>query len=394
VPKRTALLLFVVALAALAALTLRRLADMPAQADEHHHSRQVRAFCDGDLSLDRKITMVPGWHLLAAGVAGLTGDCSLAGMRRTNAGLGVLSGAAFLWAALALPTRFPFLRSLQYFVCPVLFPYQFLAYTEVATLLLLLVAAGFLLRGRAVAAGLVVCASLLLRQTNVVWLLLVALCVLAERPLPPPRVLLLRLWPCGVGLAGFAAFVLINGGIALGDAQAHRAGIYPGNVAFTLLVAAIVFLPHNVYALWSRRARLRAWWLVTAAALLAAWFLAEFGPAHAYNRFPGFARNALLLSAEDDVRMRAGLLMPLLVGLGGVLVTRLARPGLYALYPAALLSLLPIKLIDQRYGFPFLALFLLFREDDPRPVEAAGLAVSGLLAAILTEALARQAVLL
>jgi len=395
VSKRASLLLTGLVLVAACVLGLAWLQGMPPQADEHHHARQVRAFCDGDLRLDRKITMVPGWHLLAAGVARLTGDCSLLGLRRMNAGLGLLSGLAFFWASLAVPSRYPGLRSVQYFLCPILFPYQFLAYTEIGTLLLLLLAAGFLLRGRSVAAGLVVCASLLLRQTNVVWLLLVVLYVLLAGDDSRERGgLVRRLWPCVLGLLGFGLFVVDNGGIALGDAQAHRAGFYMGNVWFTLLLLALVFLPHNLFQLWDKRASLLAWWRLALAGLVGGWFLAEFGPEHGYNRFPGFARNALLVSAENDLSIRAWLLLPLLVGLFALLVTRLQRPALCALYPVALLSLLPIRLIDQRYSFPFLALFLLFREDDPPPVEVAGVVASALLTAALTRGLARQAFLL
>ena len=376
-----------------AGAVLREFRGMAAYSDEGHHLRQIRAFCAGDFALDRKITMLPGYHLVGAGLGRLVGDCSLATLRRVNACLGLLSAAAFYFAARATPTRWPALRMLQYFLMPVILPYHFLVYTDTVSLLLL-AAVGLLLRGASVAAGLVICASLLFRQTNVVWLGLVALYVLwVEGPERRPRELARRLWPCFWGSGGFLLCVLLNGGVALGDARAHRAGLHLGNAFFFLLLFAVLFLPRNLVLVWTQRARfLHRWraWVLGAVALA---FLASFGVAHAYNRFPGFLRNDLLMAADEDPFVKLGLLAPVLLGSMSLLVGRLALPAYAVLYPIGLLSLLPVKLIDQRYAFVSLAFYQLLRPDDGELVEALTLGLYVALAAFLVHGVASGAFL-
>jgi alpha-1,2-glucosyltransferase len=371
-----------------------RFRTLPTYADERHHLRQVRAFCAGSRELDRKLTMVPGFHVLAAAAGSAAGDCSLATARGLNAVLGLASVAAFGFAAGASGAADPALRTLQYATLPILLPYHFLAYTDTAPLALLLLSAGFLLRGRSVAAGLGAAASMLFRQTNVVWLLFVALWVLRSDPAPTARQALARLWPCALGAAGFLAFVLVNGGVALGDARAHQAGLHLGNVFFALLLVGALLLPRQLWLLAHERARLPRPAPLLALALAAAAFLATFGVPHAYNRYPGFLRNELLMAADESLGLRVALLVPLLIGLGGLVLDRPARPADAALWPVALLALLPVKLVDQRYAFAPLVLHQLLRRDAPAGVEWAIVGLWALAAIATVEGIARGAFLL
>ena len=76
-------------------------------------------------------------------------------------------------------------------------------------------------------------------------------------------------------------------------------------------------------------------------------------------------------------------------GLAALYVTRLRRPALYLIYPLALATLLPLRLIEHRYGLAAFVLLLVCREDDPPWVEAAGVGLSMLLSAVLLYGLAR-----
>jgi alpha-1,2-glucosyltransferase len=367
---------------------------LPPYADERHHMRQVSAFCSGATRLDPKLTTLPGFHILAAAAGRLTGDCSLATARAVNAALGLASVAAFAYAAAAAGAADPALRTLQYAALPVLLPYHFLAYTDTAPLLLLLLSAGFLLRGRSVAAGVAAAGSLLFRQSNVVWLLFVALWVLRSRPGLTAREALGRLWPCLLGVLGFAAFVALNGGVALGDARAHRAGFHLGNVFFALLLAGALLLPRHLWLLAREGKRLARPAALLALAATAAAFVVGFGVPHAYNRYADFLRNQLLMAADDSLPLRLALLLPLLIGLGGLLADRPARPADAALWPVALVALLPVRLIDQRYAFVPLVLHQLLRRDAPASVEWTTLGLWAAAALGLVEGIARGAFLL
>jgi alpha-1,2-glucosyltransferase len=360
-------------------------------ADETHHFRQITAFCNGDWSLDPKLTTVPGAHVLTALWARATGDCSLAAARRVNIVFGLLSVAAFLYAALATPTTRPLARTLQYFLLPILLPYHFLVYTDSVALLALLIAVGLLLRGRHVAAGLVGVLSLFLRQTNIVWLAFIAGYILLEQGWEGPKAYLRRAWPCVVGAVGFGVFVIWNGGVALGDARAHRAGVSLGNVFFLLMLLAVLFLPRNLARLAAEGERLADRGFLLVLALLYAVFLVHFGVEHAYNRFPGFLRNDLLVTLDERDVLRLSAFAVVAVGAAVLYVDRLARPSYHLLYVFAVLSLLPLKLIDQRYDFAPLALFLLFRKDDSVFVEAASVVFWLLLSGFLLDGIARGA---
>jgi hypothetical protein len=57
----------------------------------------------------------------------------------------------------------------------------------------------------------------------------------------------------------------------------------------------------------------------------------------------------------------------------------------------ALVSLLPVKLIDHRYDVTPLAFFLLFRRDDSPFVESLGLALSVVVSSFFLDGIARGA---
>ena len=170
---------------ATAALVYQALRPLPRYSDEIHHFRQIRGFCEGDYTLNPRVTTIPGYHVVSALVGRLTGDCSTQQMRLVNTVIGLLSVAAFLAAIRAAGSQAPVARTLQYFFLPVLLPYHFFVYADSISLLANLATLALLLRGRFLLAGLAGSLAILVRQTNVVWLALV--CVTAFLDVPEAR---------------------------------------------------------------------------------------------------------------------------------------------------------------------------------------------------------------
>jgi alpha-1,2-glucosyltransferase len=375
-------------------LVYQALRPLPRYSDEIHHYRQIRGFCDGDFTPNPRITTIPGYHLVSALVGRLTGDCSLEQMRRVNAVIGALSVAAFFAAVRAARSHVAVARTLQYFFLPVLLPYHFLVYADSISLLANLATVALLLRGRFVLAGLAGSLAILVRQTNVVWLALVGLVAFMDVPevRAAPRPLaawLRRAWTGLLGLVGFGLFVLWNGGVAVGGRGAFAAGLHTGNVFLFLALYSVMFLPANVAALRRRARRLADpvfWALLVGAYVL---FLATFRVDHPFNKFEGFLRNEMLSLVASSLSLKHAFFVFVAAGLASLYTTRLRRPSLYLIYPLALAILLPLRLIEHRYGLAAYVLLLVCREDDPVPVEYAAALWSMLLSGAVVYVLAR-----
>ena len=301
---------------------------------------------------------------------------------------------AFFLAVRAAGSQVRVARTLQYFFLPILLPYHFLIYADSISLLANLLTIALLLRGRFALAGLAGSLAILVRQTNVVWLVLVCAVALADAPAVwnEPRPLeagLKRTWTALLGLVGFAAFVLWNGGVAVGGRGAFAAGLHTGNVFLFLALYFVLFLPANVFALHRRRERLADKCL--SALVLGAYllFLATFRVDHPFNKFEGFLRNEMLGAVASSLVFKHVFFVFAAGGLAALYVTRLRRPALYLIYPLALATLLPLRLIEHRYGLAAFVLLLVCREDDPPWVEAAGVGLSMVLSAVLLYGLAR-----
>lgn len=389
---RTAAAAMVVLVVAVGAY--RALRPLPRYSDEIHHHRQIQSFCNGDYTLNPRVTTIPGYHVLSALVGRVTGDCSLQQMRLVNAVIGVLSVAAFFAAARAAGAAWPVARTLQYFFLPILLPYHFLVYADSISLLANLATLALLLRGRFLLAGLVGSLAILVRQTNVVWLALVCLVAYRDaaevRSAPHPLAAWLRrTWTALLGLAGFGLFILWNGGVAVGGRGAFAAGFHTGNLFLFLALYLVLFLPANVAAFQRRAARLAdplLWALVVGAYVL---FLTTFRVDHPFNKFEGFLRNEMLSAVATSPLWKHVFFALAAGGLIALYLTRLRRPSLYLIYPLALATLLPLRLIEHRYGLPAFVLLLVCREDDPAPGEYAGVALLALLSGAALYVLSR-----
>jgi alpha-1,2-glucosyltransferase len=377
-----------------AAVVYRALRPLPRYSDEIHHYRQISGFCLGDYTPNPRVTTIPGYHVVSALVGRATGDCSLQRMRLVNAVIGVLSVAAFFAAARAAGAAAPLARTFQYLFLPILLPYHFLVYADSISLLANLVTLALLLRRRHALAGLAGSLAILVRQTNVVWLALVCLAAWMDDPevREDPRPFaawLRRAWTALLGFAGFAAFVAWNGGVAVGGRGAFKAGFHTGNVFLFLALYFVLCLPANVAAFRRRAGRLARplFWVLLAAAYVV--FLATFRVDHPFNKFEGFLRNEMLSLVVSSPLWKHVFFAFAALGLASLYVTRLRRPSFYAIYPLALATLLPLRLIEHRYGLPALVLLLVCREDDPAPVEYAGVALGTLLSALVIPVLAR-----
>ncbi|VDM63041.1 unnamed protein product [Angiostrongylus costaricensis] len=208
--------------------------------DEIFHVRQTRKYCNGNWSWDPMITTPPALYLLSMPFCGME--------RYMNS---ILTGLTFVGCC---RFRRLFLKESVHssaFVAvffPVLFHTSVLFYTDLLSVCT--VVWGFSLNSP-LSSSLTFGLAALTRQTNIIWAALNAAVRLAEdvdisRPFSSILRSLLRLTSFVVLGGSFCLFVLINGGVVLGDVPAHHPRLHLIQFLYFALFTAIHSWPHSL----------------------------------------------------------------------------------------------------------------------------------------------------
>ncbi|KAJ2299627.1 hypothetical protein IW139_001605 [Coemansia sp. RSA 353] len=218
--------------------------------DEQFHIRQAQWYCMGAFNKwDPKLTTPPGLYIVSLAVRTM-GACTLDRLRAVNCVLGCI----LFWTVYALirqNTR-PFraaIKALTLCMLPTSFFFAHVYYTDIASLLCVLLAQLLSVHKRHVWAGVVGGAGVWMRQTNVVWVALVGGAAVERwmrengvvsgglvqsvgqlvQWMKSPRRWREAVWvavPYAFVVMAFGVFVRVNGGIVLGDKSNHQAGVH------------------------------------------------------------------------------------------------------------------------------------------------------------------------
>lgn len=369
--------------------------------DEGAHVQQMATLAGGRLELNEGLTVLPGYHVLITLLALLTGVRTLEGARILTALASLPVIPIFYLIVRQLNPRFATVATLQFVFLPILFPFFFLLYTDVLSLSLVLASVLLMLRRRRNAAAAVAILSVLVRQTNIICLAFVlGLAYLEDHDLTLSRDKLrsfLRQHLLFVlGLMGFAIFVVLNRGVAVGDRAAHPLKLTLGNVFLFLFLYFFLALPLHLAALKSALTSLGDKRVLGLSLLLYVVFMLTFAADHPYNQVTlqgnvfavdatlvgqePFLRNELLHIATRSALGKTLFFIPVLLSCLILLKTKLVQRRFLLIYPLSLLILTPSWLIEQRYCIVPLALLLLARERSSARLEyataALGLVVS------------------
>jgi alpha-1,2-glucosyltransferase len=320
--------------------------------------------------------MVPGFHALVAGLTLVAGGVSELSVRATVALLSLATIATFYQLAKALQPGRAGAVTLQFSLLPILYPQFFLVYTDVATLLFVLLLMLATVRGWLATAGLLGLVSCLMRQNNVIWVAFaMAWAHLRDYGWhwPPIAAAARRYWAFVTTGAAFVAFVLLNHGqAALGDdVGSHPLGRpYAGNIVLFLLSSCFLLLP-----LWwgyRRRvlaiARQRRTWVMVLGIFPLYWFGYVNDHPHNIERADFFLPNRLLIASSSTAAGKLLSFVPVAIAAVCVAAAPVRRPW-WLLLPFSLLFLLPEWLVVPRYWLIPLVLFLLAREPASAAAE-------------------------
>ncbi|UXY16177.1 Dol-P-Glc:Glc(2)Man(9)GlcNAc(2)-PP-Dol alpha-1,2-glucosyltransferase [Chitiniphilus purpureus] len=347
--------------------------------DEQIHQAQIRRFFAGDYTLEPALTTVPGYHLLLAWLIWPFGELTLPMIRGVNMVFGLALIGVFTLLLRRIQGRVELARLVQFVFFPIILPFFFLAYTDVLGLALVLAGLYLALCGQWTASALVCLLSLTVRQNNVVWMAMIPMLCHLQAPgrvwdSQRLKTLARRCWAFILGGIGFAAFVVYNGGVAVGDRWAHPAsGIHSGNFYFLLLIYSILFLPAIIANLRNTVDYIRNQSLAPIGlACLFLFYLFTFNNTHPYNHLLEhyFLRNWLLQLITSSAMMKIAFFLPMAIAFFDFLARAKGRHDRLLLGLFGVLAVLPSWLIEQRYYIVPLALLMLYRDEEAPQVEA------------------------
>ncbi len=385
-------------------------------ADEPHHFEQIRLLMRGQWQLVPLLTTIPGYHAIIAVMGYTLGSTDVTILRICSFGLSLAAlGTIFALARTAGDGR-AVERLLQIAFLPILFPLFFLLYTDVAAVLFLSLALLLNEKSRHMTAAVAATAALAVRQNYILWFVFAALLLAVELTraraivdggsAPTGRAargifarathwaLIRKELGYGIGLVVFAAFVLWNGGVAVGDRTMHPfPSLHLGNVYFALFLSFFLLLPlHVVNAQRLAALASRPLTLGALAAILVL-FLLTFAPDHPYNQpaLNWWLHNRLLTWLSSSFWTKLAMFVAMAIALLSFAVTALRDRSHYLVYPFAVLSLLPAWQIEQRYYLMPLILFLLYRRQRSLAFEWSLIAYLAVFTAVLLLGIASRA---
>ncbi len=357
--------------------------------DEIAHYVHINRFDHGDFRIAWDIlTVLPGYHALSAVVLWATDQRTLAAARVLNAVYGLLAIGAFHWLRKNAAGKADAAATLQFALLPILFPYDFMVYTDVLSLAFVLAAGAATLGRRDILAGVLMIAALCVRQTNVVWLPLFAWLALSrdEAAAPSLRQVLTRTWPYALGVGLFLVYWMWNGSISLSKEQTMMHpdfSFHIGNLYFTSFLCALLFPLHvrNGFKEFVRNARLHPW-LLSVPAIAFGIFWAGFRVDHPFNQAdePWTVHNHLLRFVVSAWWWKAAFGLVAVAAACGLSGTRLHPRSAWMLYPLTFVALASSWMIEHRYALVPLALWQVFRERQNEKIETATTALWAVLA--------------
>ncbi|HEY6985002.1 MAG TPA: hypothetical protein VH375_02885 [Rhodanobacteraceae bacterium] len=361
-----------------------------ARTDEVYHFAQIELFRNGEFRmLDRYLTTIPGYHAAVALLLKISGGDSLGAARTITALFGLAAAAAFHALRRQTQPGGEALATAQFLVVPVLAPFFFLVYTDALALALVLWATVATTRGRHWLGALVLCAALLVRQSDIIWAgFLAALAAwpeFREHRFAEPKRFALLIAPYFVPVVAFVGFWVWNGSISLSHEQAllHPVGLHGGNVLLALAVGGVLFMPQALVRKREYAAPSLAHpWFLLITPLVIAGFYFGFRADNPYNAAaPDFyVHNMIVQNLKIDRGFRFVAAVAAGVGARIFIVTPLRPAAAYWLFPIAAFFLASEWLVETRYLIVPLALWLAFREQRSKAAEYTMMALWALLA--------------
>lgn len=231
------------------------------------------------------------------------------------------------------------IKALQFSFFPILFPFFFLVYTDVLSLLLVLCALYLVLSKKYDLAGAFGVLSMLVRQNNVMWLAFLCAFVFFQESKGKVNHKIVVAWikKCWTFILGFILFiffVIANKGVAFGNVEMHPSfSFYTGNIFFMLFLFFFLFLPLNLRNLPEIIKLIKNKKTIILIGAVFVIYIFTFVNNHPFNTGTEyFLRNWLLVFFTSNLALKIAFFLPVAYTLMSLTVTKMQNKIFYLLY--------------------------------------------------------------
>lgn len=349
-------------------------------ADEGFHTPIIFEYFNGNFIVSEHITMLPVYHALLAGIMSVFDYISVKSLRLVNLIVSGISIPVFYWICVRLKKNAIAERVLIFTLMPIILPFFSLIYTDMAATCLVLAMVLLMLHRNHYWAAFFGLFAVFLRQTNLIWvgfcgLYLVVECWFSSSGLWKDRALSLvplyfsRLLPYALVFIIFGAFVIYNGGIAVGTADLQSVSFNPSNVYYFLLLTFFLFLPYNLeysYRVFNLLKSSPVTWVVVGVFFVV--YFITYSNSHQFNSYglSFYIRNIILHHTVTNPAWKFLAFIPMAwMMLTFYLMGRQSSSQwqMFTLYFVTLINLIPLPLVEQRYYIVALVLFLAWKPN-------------------------------
>lgn len=343
-------------------------------ADEGDHARQISRFMKGNYNVMSQITTIPGYHAVIAFIAKVLGHSFSQQLRLISLAVSLFSIWIFYLLAKKLQAENPSVKMLQFVFLPITFFYFPFLYTDIFSLLLILIAFYFTISKKHSWAALFCLASLLVRQNNIIWVaFFAAYGFVADNGFSFSFKKALEFVRKGYGyfvvVILFLLFVWLNGGVSIGDRERQQVGFYLGNIYFFLVLIGVLFLPVTLAAVGKINKiifRKRVIFGILAGLVVAGLFWFFPPQIHEYNLKLKFLRNIILSFGYGQYVLAYA--AAIFWGCLSLSLLEFEKKA-FLLIPFTVAALVPSLLVEQRYMIVPVVLMLLLRKEKSLKVE-------------------------
>lgn len=363
--------------------------------DETEHLKQILLFMNGQFALNPSCSMGPGYHILITALAALTGYTDINILRLFSAFISVCCMVIFYIVNKQLYSEISAFPALQFMFLPIMLPYSVLVYTDVFSLLLMLLCLSLQLRGRIMLSGVVALAAMFTRQTNIV--VLVEYFVIGyyseygfALSLQNFRCHMKKYWPyIAIGLL-FCFFIVFNGRVSLGGTDnLVEIKFQLNNIFYFMMVYAVCFLPIvscDVY----RGIKERLWITLAVVVIVFVVYMLSFNELHYFNTifYYNLLRNYVLLGLYESLAYKIACFVPIAlsaVHFAAVVCRRETEKIIVIMFSSIYLA--ASFVVEPRYYIPLVALLVIYSKPESQKMQVFQTVYALLLSAVILYAM-------